>query len=80
MPMAAMQLGARVRNKPLRNVIVVGIAVFTAFRITGRLISGVHWLSDIIGGALFSAGLDLLYFAATRDEFAIRNNEKEVLK
>lgn len=45
-----------------------------------RLISDVHWLSDIIGGAFFSAGLDLLYFAATRDEFAIRNNEKEVLK
>lgn len=68
------------RNKSLRNVIVVGIAVFTAFRVIGRLISDVHWLSDIIGGALFSAGLDPLYFAATRDEFAIRNNEKEVLK
>ena len=66
MPTAAMQLGARVRNKILRNVIVIGIAVFTAFMVIGRLISGVHWLSDIIGGALFSAGLDLLYFAVFR--------------
>jgi undecaprenyl-diphosphatase len=31
------------------------------FMVLGRLISGVHWLSDIIGGALLSAGLVLLY-------------------
>ena len=66
MPTAAIQLEARVRNKTLRKAIVSGIAVFTAFMVIGRLISGVHWLSDIIGGVLFSAGLDLLYFAAFR--------------
>ena len=27
----------------------------------GRLLSGVHWLSDIIGGALLSAGLVMMY-------------------
>lgn len=66
MPTAAMQLGARIQNRVLRKVVVVGIAVFTAFMVIGRLISGVHWLSDIIGGVLFSAGLDLLYFAVFR--------------
>ena len=66
MPTAAMQLGARVKNKTLRKTLVIGIAVFTAFMVIGRLISGVHWLSDIIGGILFSAGLDLLYFAVFR--------------
>lgn len=29
--------------------------------VVGRLISGVHWLSDIIGSILLSAGLVLLY-------------------
>ena len=66
MPTAAMQLGARIQNRVLRKVVVVGIAVFTAFMVIGRLISGVHWLSDIIGGVFFSAGLDLLYFAVFR--------------
>ena len=39
------------------------IAVFIAFMVIGRLVSGVHWISDIIGGALFSAGLVMMYYA-----------------
>ena len=36
--------------------------VFTSFMVIGRLVSGVHWISDIIGGALFSGGIVLLYY------------------
>ena len=36
---------------------------FMAFMVLGRLLSGVHWLSDIIGGVLLSAGLVMLYGA-----------------
>ena len=31
--------------------------------VAGRLLSGVHWFSDIIGGMLLSAGLVALYRA-----------------
>jgi undecaprenyl-diphosphatase len=41
--------------------VCIAIAAFTAFMVIGRLISGVHWVTDIIGGALISAGLVLAY-------------------
>jgi undecaprenyl-diphosphatase len=63
MPTAIMQLNERIPNPTLKKVISIAIATFTAFMVIGRLISGVHWLSDIIGGALLSIGLIYLYKA-----------------
>lgn len=61
MPTAIMQFNSRIRNHFLRRLIASAITVFTAFMVIGRLISGVHWLTDIIGGVLLSAGLVRLY-------------------
>ena len=61
MPTAAMQLNARIKSDVLRRCVILVIAAFTAFMVIGRLISGVHWLTDIIGGALLSAGLVMTY-------------------
>lgn len=58
---ALMQLYSRIGNKAIKIVICVAILAFTAFMVIGRLISGVHWVTDIIGGALLSAGLIPLY-------------------
>ena len=63
MPTAMMQLRARIKNKLFRRCVMLVIAVFIAFMVIGRLVSGVHWISDIIGGALFSAGLVMMYYA-----------------
>ena len=65
MPTALIQLKARIKVKGLKKVIAVTIILFDLFMVTGRLISGVHWLSDIVGGALLSAGLVLLYRAVS---------------
>ena len=61
MPTAMMQLHARVKSDVFRRCVLISIAAFTAFMVIGRLASGVHWLTDIIGGALVSAGLVITY-------------------
>ena len=63
MPTAAMLLNVRIKNTVFRRCAVIIIVIFTAFMVIGRLISGVHWISDIIGGALLSAGLVIIYYS-----------------
>ena len=63
MPTAAMQLNGRIKNTVLRRCAIIAIVAFTAFMVIGRLVSGVHWITDIIGGALFSAGIVMIYKA-----------------
>ena len=61
MPAAMMQLHERIKNDVFRRCVMISIAAFIAFMVVGRLVSGVHWLSDIIGGALLSTGLVIIY-------------------
>ena len=63
MPTAMLQLKERIKNAALKRCVMAVIAVFTAIMVIARLVSGVHWLTDIIGGALLSAGLVVLYDA-----------------
>ena len=65
MPTAMLQLKSRMRNGVLRNLAVILIITFTTFMVMGRLISGVHWFSDIVGALLFSAGLVAVYHSLT---------------
>lgn len=64
MPTAGMQFHARIKNDTLRRWVSVAVTGFTVCMVGARLWSGVHWCSDIIGGALLSAGLVMLYGAA----------------
>ena len=61
MPTAAIEIGTRVKKTTVKWVLNALIAAFVAFMVIGRILSGVHWITDIIGGALFSSGLVLLY-------------------
>ena len=61
MPSAAMQAKERIKNKALRQGVIIIIIAFIAFMVVARLLSGVHWITDIIGGALFSLGVVMAY-------------------
>lgn len=61
MPTARMQLEKRIRNQFLNRLTSFAIVAFCAFMVVGRLVSGVHWLTDIIGGGLISASLVTAY-------------------
>ena len=63
LPTAALQLRGRIRSPLFRRCAVLLILLFAAVTVMGRLISGVHWITDIIGGVLLSAGLVTLYDA-----------------
>lgn len=61
MPTAIMQLNNRIRNNAVKKLVDLLIKAFIVFMVIGRLISGVHWLTDIIGGIILSTAIVLLY-------------------
>ena len=61
MPTLKYQVDRRIANSVFKNAIAVFAIVFSAFMVIGRLISGVHWATDIIGSFFLSSGLFLIY-------------------
>ena len=61
MPTAILQFNNRFKNKALKKWISLLINAFIIFMVAARVISGVHWISDIIGGIFLSVGLVMLY-------------------
>ena len=60
-PTAIMEFNYRIKSILLKKAVVVVLILFGIFMVAGRLISGVHWFTDIVGGVLISTGLVLLY-------------------
>lgn len=61
MPTLAFQCNQRLKSITLKRFITIFTVAFSVFMVVGRLISGVHWLTDIIGSCLLSAGLFYVY-------------------
>jgi undecaprenyl-diphosphatase len=66
-PTAMLQMRRRIKNRALLNSVLTVAALFLAFTVVGRLLSGVHWVTDIIGGAVLSASLVTAYAAVTEN-------------
>lgn len=64
MPTLLFQADRRISDWIVKRVICVLTVVFSAFMVIGRLVAGVHWFTDIVGGVILSAGLFCIYEAA----------------
>lgn len=63
MPTLIFQVNLRLKNVSLKKMICILTSIFSAFMVIGRLVSGVHWFTDIVGSVLLSAGLFCIYKA-----------------
>ena len=61
MPTLAFEVNKRIKNTALKRTSNIITVIFTIFMVVGRLISGVHWLTDIIGSIFLSMGLFYIY-------------------
>ena len=64
MPTLYFQAQRRLTASALRQAIRIFSILFSAFMVIGRLVSGVHWLTDIVGAVLLSSGIFLIYKAS----------------
>lgn len=62
MPTSILQFKSRISSIKLRQWSTILLMAYMIFMVTGRILSGVHWITDIIGGVLLSSGLVLLYY------------------
>jgi len=64
MPTLIDQVNRRSESVIFKGIIKFFVICFSAFMVLGRLISGVHWLTDIVGSIMLSLGLFCIYKAS----------------
>lgn len=73
MPTVIFQSNKRLQNPKIKKTTMFITIVFSLFMVIGRLVSGVHWLTDIIGSCFLSAGLFYIY----KSVVLLKNNRSE---
>ena len=63
MPTLVFHTNQRLDNMTVKKSVYISTSIFSAFMVIGRLVSGVHWFTDIVGSIIFSAGLFYIYKA-----------------
>lgn len=64
MPTLMEQMNRRLKEGRVKKGIHIFAISFSIFMLLGRVLSGVHWFTDIVGAAMLSTGLFCLYKAA----------------
>lgn len=61
MPTLVFLTNRMLKSNKIKSAISVITFLFSSFMVMGRLISGVHWLTDIMGSVFLSMGLFCIY-------------------
>ena len=61
MPTLIFQANKRIKCVMAKRIVGIVAVLFSVFMVIGRLISGVHWFTDIVGSVILSAGLFCIY-------------------
>ena len=73
MPTLTFQSKMRLKNRKIKIIINLITIIFSLFMVIGRLVSGVHWVTDIVGSCFLSAGLFYIY----KSVVLLKNNRSE---
>lgn len=78
MPTLAYQIVRRSKSIQAKVAVVAFVAAFSAIMVAGRLVSGVHWATDIVGSILLAAGLFAMYrYAVARADARLTTARSE---
>ena len=61
MPTLKYQADRRIKDLVVKSIITIFVVTFSLAMVIGRLVSGVHWLTDIVGSVLLSLGMFMIY-------------------
>ncbi len=64
---AIMQIDWHIKNKRLKTTLKVLLLIAIIATVFGRLASGLHWFTDVVGGVLLASFLSGLYYSAVID-------------
>ncbi len=65
-PTAIMQFQRLISVRRLRYTVNTLCGIYAGFMVIGRVLSGVHWITGIAGGLLFSAAFVMLYYSVNQ--------------
>ena len=78
MPTLQFQIDRRAGSPALRKATTLFVVAFSALMVAGRLVSGVHWATDIVGSILLAAGLFAMYrYAVARADARLTTARSE---
>ena len=64
---AMMQIQYLLKKQPMLRAVLMGVCLAVGILLpVGRLLAGVHWFTDIVGGAILSAAFLMLYYTMVK--------------
>ena len=71
---AMVQFHWLIQNKVIRMILDILSGIVIVVTVGGRLVSGVHWFTDIVGGMLLGAAFIMLYYSVV---FGVKYRKEE---